>query len=79
MLFAQPLVAPAQLRILKPRPGAVTGRDKIATQIGVPATIPQIKATPFVQMTVNSDHGRHSDSVQTYIGLSFDVDSILGK
>lgn len=33
---------------------------------------------PFVQMTVDSDYGPGADSIQTYVGLSFDLDRIFG-
>ena len=33
---------------------------------------------PFAQMTVDSDCGPHADSIQTYVGLSFDLDRIFG-
>jgi hypothetical protein len=36
-----------------------------------------MKARPFVQMTVDSDHGRGADSVETELGLKFDLDKIF--
>jgi hypothetical protein len=33
---------------------------------------------PFAQMTVDSDCGPHPDSIQTYVGLNFDLDRIFG-
>ncbi len=36
-----------------------------------------IKARPFVQLTVDSDHGPGADSIETYIGLKFDLDKIF--
>jgi hypothetical protein len=33
---------------------------------------------PFIQMTVDSDYGPRSDSIQTYIGLNFDLDHMFG-
>jgi len=33
---------------------------------------------PFAQMTVDSDCGSHADSIQTYVGLNFDLDRIFG-
>lgn len=32
---------------------------------------------PFAQMTVDSDFGRGSDSIQTYLGLDFDLDQLF--
>jgi hypothetical protein len=36
-----------------------------------------IKARPFVQLTVDSDHGPGADSIETYLGLKFDLDKIF--
>jgi hypothetical protein len=36
-----------------------------------------IKARPFVQLAVDSDHGPGADSIETYIGLKFDLDKIF--
>jgi hypothetical protein len=36
-----------------------------------------VKARPFVQMTVDSGHGSGSGSVETYLGLKFDLDKIF--
>jgi hypothetical protein len=33
---------------------------------------------PFVQITVDADFGGGSDSVQSYIGLAFDIDKLFG-
>jgi len=35
-------------------------------------------ARPFVQIVVDTDCGPYADSIQTYIGFSFDVDRIFG-
>ena len=32
---------------------------------------------PFAQMTVDTDAGPHADSIQTYLGLNFDVDRLF--
>ena len=37
-----------------------------------------IGVRPFAQMTVDSDCGSHADSIQTYVGLNFDLDRIFG-
>jgi hypothetical protein len=34
---------------------------------------------PFAQMTVDTDAGPHADSIQTYLGLNFDVDRIFAS
>ena len=36
-----------------------------------------VKARPFVQMTVDSGLGSGADSVETYLGLKFDLDKIF--
>lgn len=33
---------------------------------------------PFIQMTVDSDYGPRADSIQTCVGLNFDLDRIFG-
>ena len=32
---------------------------------------------PFVQITVDADFGSGSDSVQSFVGISFDIDSLF--
>lgn len=52
-----------------------TKRKKIDAQLSF--DLPDAKIKPFLQMYVDSDFGRGSDSIQTYIGIDFDIPSLF--